>query len=30
VTTRAVPLWMTDVDKTATMVAAALELAGVA
>jgi LPPG:FO 2-phospho-L-lactate transferase len=30
VTTRAVPLWMTDEDKTATMVAAALELAGVA
>jgi LPPG:FO 2-phospho-L-lactate transferase len=30
VTTRAVPLWMTDEDATATMVAAALELAGVA
>ena len=30
VTTRAVPLWMTDEDATATMVAAALDLAGVA
>jgi LPPG:FO 2-phospho-L-lactate transferase len=30
VTTRAVPLWMTDEDATAAMVAAALELAGVA
>jgi LPPG:FO 2-phospho-L-lactate transferase len=30
VKTRAVPLWMTDEDKTAAMVAAALELAGVA
>ncbi|MEU4222513.1 2-phospho-L-lactate transferase [Actinoplanes sp. NPDC026623] len=30
VTTRAVPLWMTDEDTTATMAAAALELAGVA
>ncbi len=29
VTTRAVPLWMTDEDSTAAMVAAALELAGV-
>jgi LPPG:FO 2-phospho-L-lactate transferase len=29
VKTRAVPLWMTDEDKTAAMVAAALELAGV-
>ena len=30
VTVRAVPLWMTDEDATATMVEAALELAGVA
>jgi LPPG:FO 2-phospho-L-lactate transferase len=30
VKTRAVPLWMTDEDKTAAMVVAALELAGVA
>jgi LPPG:FO 2-phospho-L-lactate transferase len=30
VKTRAVPLWMTDEDKTAAMVAAALELAGMA
>src|SRR3954467_5307972 len=30
VRTRAVPLWMTDEDATAAMVAAALELAGVA
>ena len=30
VTTRAVPLWMTDEDRTAAMVTAALELAGVA
>ena len=30
VTTRAVPLWMTDEDATAAMVAAALDLAGVA
>ncbi|MDT4990968.1 MAG: 2-phospho-L-lactate transferase [Actinoplanes sp.] len=30
VKTRAVPLWMTDEDKTAAMVAAALELAGTA
>jgi LPPG:FO 2-phospho-L-lactate transferase len=30
VKTRAVPLWMKDEDKTAAMVAAALELAGVA
>jgi LPPG:FO 2-phospho-L-lactate transferase len=30
VETRAVPLWMTDEDKTAAMVVAALELAGVA
>ncbi|HEY7273766.1 MAG TPA: 2-phospho-L-lactate transferase [Actinoplanes sp.] len=29
VTTRAVPLWMTDEDATATMVAEALDLAGV-
>jgi LPPG:FO 2-phospho-L-lactate transferase len=29
VTTRAVPLWMTDEDATAAMVARALELAGV-
>src|SRR5690349_20364016 len=29
VTTQAVPLWMTDEDKTAAMVAAALDLAGV-
>jgi len=29
VTTRAVPLWMSDEDKTAAMVAAALDLAGV-
>jgi LPPG:FO 2-phospho-L-lactate transferase len=29
VKTKAVPLWMTDEDATAAMVAAALELAGV-